>query len=653
MKKIYLLLFFIITASTFGQSNPFNSKDYTVTRNDIETNVFEKDSTANALVLYEFGKSYIDGNSFQLKHEFKQKLKILNRKGFNHATITVYLYNSDSKKEKISKLFATSHSLINGKVVTTKLKENEIYTEKYNDNYTLVKFTLPNVQEGTVITYSYTLTLPFIYKYQNWEFQSDIPKLYSEYNTSIPANYDYHVKLVGSIPLITNEATITRDCLEAGRGGSSDCTESIYIMKDVPAFIEEDYMTTKDNYLSRIEYELKLVQGFDGVVDNITKTWKTTDSEIKGNKNIGKQLNKKVNKEALLSATILNEGDPLKKAELIYTHIQNNYTWNNKYHIFSDVSVKEVIEKKSGNVSGINILLHNLLKECDIDVKPILLSTRNNGLPTTIYPVMSDFNYLIVQATINNKTYLLDATNKYVYFGQVPFRCLNQYGRLLDFKKESKWVNIEAANTSNTSYRVNLRLDNELHLNGEVDFATRGYHALSEKESYFENGTQHEKNLADKYENITFSEYQAETTEINSFDFKESFIINYEAEKIGDHIYLDPFIFKFFEENPFKLQERSYPIDFGYKDAYIYSFKIKVDDAFQIVETPKDVMLQLPENAGMLIFKTTVKNNEIIMYFKLNFKKAIYVREFYPYLKEIMSTVVNLQNNATIVLKRN
>ena len=94
------------------------------------------------------------------------------------------------------------------------------------------------------------------------------------------------------------------------------------------------------------------------------------------------------------------------------------------------------------------MLLYNLLSEQDINVTPILLSTRNNGLPTKIYPVISDFNYIIIRAIINGKQYFLDATNKYLEFGQIPFRCLNQYGRLLDFKKGSKWIPIQVKSAS-------------------------------------------------------------------------------------------------------------------------------------------------------------------------------------------------------------
>lgn len=652
MIKNYLLLLFLFTSILTSQAQQFNSSNISISRSDLETNVYEKDSTANALVLYEYGKSYVNNQSFKLTHEFKQKLKILNRKGFDQATILVYLYNSKNKKEKISNINATTHNLIDGRITRTKLKESEIYTEKYNENYTLVKFTLPNIQEGSVITYSYRVTLPFVYKYKSWEFQGDIPKLYSEYNTSIPGNYNYNIKLVGKNQLFKNEAEVKKSCLEVGLGGSADCTESIYVMKDIPAFIEEDYMTTRDNYLSRIEYELKVFQGFDGVIDNITKTWETTDKEIKANNSIGKQLNKNIKKEALLSQSTLNEKDALKKAELIYKNIQENYTWNGNYQIFKDVSVKDLIDKKSGSVSEINILLHNLLNASGIAVKPILLSTRNNGLPTTIYPVISDFNYLVVQATIDNKTYLLDATNKYLHFGQLPFKCLNQYGRLLDFKNGSEWIDINSSVVSNTRYKVDLVLDKDENINGKVDFTTAGYHALPEKESYFSNASQHENYLTENNENITISDYAAETQEINSLDFKEHFNINYTTEKIGDFLYVNPFLFTFFEENPFKLQERSYPIDFGYKSGYMYYYKIHIDDAFEIIETPKSINLNLPDNAGKLLCTTSVKNNEIVVLFKLSFNKKIYVKEYYPYMKELMNHVVNLQKNTTIVLKR-
>jgi hypothetical protein len=317
-----------------------------------------------------------------------------------------------------------------------------------------------------------------MFKYKGWWFQDEIPTLYSEYRTSIPAIYDYNIKLVGGKKLSINEHELERYCLIAFNGGSCDCTNSIYAMENIPAFIEEDYMTSKKNYLARIEYELKTYKGFDGTIKNYTKTWKYTDKDFKTNGDIGKQLRKKVDAEKILSTEITNQQDTLKKAQAIFKHVQDNYVWNEEYRIFKDVSVKDLIKNKSGNVSSINILLHNLLKESGINVNSVLLSTRGNGFPTKIYPVISDFNYLIVQATINNKTYLLDATDIYLSFGNLPFRCLNGYGRLMDFNNGSKWIDIVPNIASTVQYKAELSIDENENITGIINSKTTGYRAL-------------------------------------------------------------------------------------------------------------------------------------------------------------------------------
>ncbi|MFC4722116.1 DUF3857 domain-containing protein [Geojedonia litorea] len=641
----------LISLNVFSQS-PFNSESTAVTRADLTTNVFEKDSTANAVVLYELGKSYVDKKSFKLKTEINKKVKILNRNGFNQSTIIEYLYDNGQRRETISNIIATTYNIEHNNVTTTSINKNEIFEEKYNNNYTIVKFTLPNIKEGSVITYSYTLESPFMYKYKEWRFQDEIPVLHSEYHTSIPALWDYNIKLVGFQKLAVNDAKIQRNCLEGGNGAYADCTNSIYVMKNIPAFREEDYMTTKDNYLSRIEYELKVFKNFNGNVENLTKSWKTTDSEFKTDPELGRQLGKSGMLKELIDHSLKNEPNALKKAETIFNYVQTNYTWNGKYEIFKDVSVKNLIKNKSGKVSEINILLHNLLEEYDIKVKPVLLSTRQNGLPTQLFPVISEFNYLIVQATINSKTYLLDATDKYVSFGELPFRCLNQYGRLLDFDDGSSWIDIAPDKVSVVHHKAELSLDDNSLISGTIDSKSTGYHAMPLKESFFGNPKAHLDHYENKFTNINFLDYNVSTTDHSSFDFDESFKIEYQTEQVSNNLYINPFIFKFFTENPFKLQERSYPIDFGFKDTFAYNMKIIHSDAFEAVEIPKEEMFSLPNNKGTVTLSSKAQGNEIMVYFKISFNDALFDPTYYNALKIYLGKIVDIQKNALIVLKK-
>jgi len=423
-------------------------------------------------------------------------------------------------------------------------------------------------------------------------------------------------------------------------------------MKDIPAFVDEDFMTARDNYLSRIDYELKKIQRFDGSIDNITKTWKSVDKELKTDKNIGSQLTKGNLVKNLIPESIKTIDSNLDKAKAIFEYVQSNYTWNGDFDIFKDVSVKELIKTKTGNVSEINFLLYNLLKENDINVKPVLLSTRKNGFPTKIYPVISDFNYVINQVDIEGKKYLLDATDNYLEFGQIPYRCLNGEGRLLDFKNGSNWIPIKPSKLSLLSHSVNLNLNKDLSITGTIKSKTGGYDALKLKQNYFRNNESHLGEIKNKYPDLNLSNYDTNLKNKTDYNFTENYDVRLVPEQIGNNIYIDPFLIKFFTENPFKLQERTYPIDFGYSRVLLYNFQLKINDDYKIEQLPEKIAIQLPNATGRITLNLIEKESTILMSFKISLKTSMYNVNYYPYLKELFGKIVDTQNNSMIVLAK-
>lgn len=650
-KLILIGLLFFQTILAQAQSD-YNSEGLQVTRGDLEQNVFSKDSTASALILYEIGNSYVNKNSFNLNTEISRKIKIINKNGFEKATETIYLYQGrKGRKEKVKNIKANVYNIENGQVTSSKLNDEDIVEEDYNESYKIIKFTLPGIKEGSVITYSYVIESPYLFKYKGWRFQDDIPKLYSEYNASIPGNWDYNIKLVSSQELAINEVGTSNRCLVSG-DAYSNCSNYRYAMKDIPAFIDEDFMTTRENYLARIEYELKTFRSFDGRVENYTKSWLDTDNEIKNSTDFGEQLKKISVTRNLIDSSIKDEKDSRKKARLIYEFVQNNYTWNESFTLFDKVSIKNVTKEKSGSAAEINILLHNLLKDSGFEVKPLLISTRQNGVITKLFPIVTDFNYMIVHIEIDGEIYLLDATDKYLSFGQIPFRCLNQYGRLLDLEGPSSWYDIAVNDLSTQSFRGELNFNEEAELIGTFEYKTNGYHALSPKKLYLNNANSFFEKMANNYPSIEFQNLKIETVEKTDPEFNATFDIQSNSDMSGTIVYLNPFIFPFFTENPFKLQERSYPVDFGYKDIYSYMVKINIDDSYVIKEVPEKLNLSLPNNTGSVTSNFMVNNNTVIGIFKLSFNEAIYNASYYVYLKKLMESAVNTQKNTIIVLEK-
>ncbi|OEK08101.1 hypothetical protein A8C32_01180 [Flavivirga aquatica] len=83
MKKIFFALFLVIALKSVSQEK-YSSETYRVTLGDIETRTYKKDSTeANAIVIFEEGKSYVHTGDYDLRTEEKHKIKILNKEGFS------------------------------------------------------------------------------------------------------------------------------------------------------------------------------------------------------------------------------------------------------------------------------------------------------------------------------------------------------------------------------------------------------------------------------------------------------------------------------------------------------------------------------------------------------------------------------------------
>lgn len=661
MQKKYFLCFFLLfsiiikaqdKAFEFGIPNTA----------DLQMKVYPKDTTANAVVLYEYGNAFFkfNGSRISLYLEYSVRIKILKQDAIEKGNITIPLRKSQTtkRKESISKVKAISMtSASDGSIKSVALNKENIFTENYNDNYDLVKFAIPNVTVGSVIEYEYTLKSPFQFNFFPWEFQTDLPKIYSQYQTSIPANYKYNIKLIGYKPMSFTDSKIKRNCLVIDSSRSSDCTVATYIMEDIPAFIEEDYMLAAENFKSKIKYELKEYVAFNGEEENFSKTWKDVDKELRLGEGLGSQSNKSNYFKKQLSQDLFQIVDPLEKAKKIYYYLQNKMTWDKTINLFGKKDIKDTYEKTTGSITELNLVLLNSLRAAGLDANIMLLSTRDNGYTTKLYPVLTEFNYLVVKLDIDNTSFLLDATNKELAFGMLPYKCLNGYGRVFDFKKGSYWYDIVSDkynSRNNTQIMVNVNEDGSL--SGKVREINSGYFGLNKRkelmgkdeESYFEDL----ENYYSKTIDFEIEEFEISNKSDKEKAFMETFQFKIEEGSNSENIYFYPFMFNRFKQNPFKLKERTYPVDFGHPLSYNYQIAIEIPDSMEYVDIPKSKKIKLQDNLGELYINTIQNENKLNLVLKFNIKSSIYLAEAYPALKELFKELVFVQNKAPIAIKK-
>jgi len=290
--------------TSFAQSkSKFKFGD--ISEKDFNTKVYSIDSNANAVILADIGSSEIQGNdksSFSLVFKKFQRVHILNKNGYDIASVSVPLYVDGSDEEKLDNVKAVTYNLENGKVVEYKLDvKSNIFKDKLNKNYIIKKFTLPNIKEGSIIEFQYTVTSDYIRHLQPWTFQGIYPCLWSEYNVAIPEFFRYVFLTQGYKTYDVTEKKERNESyriMETRGAGATErfefnakVTDYHWVIKDVPAMKEESYTSTVKNHITKIEFQLSASSSPLQFHDYMG-TWSQLADDLLKSEYFGQQLNK-------------------------------------------------------------------------------------------------------------------------------------------------------------------------------------------------------------------------------------------------------------------------------------------------------------------------------------------------------------------------
>ncbi len=632
------------------------------TYDDIHFDRNKIDSNANAVFLNEYGTTRLSYESetgtMKLRHKYHARIKIFNKEGFSAANILIPLHkNGDAydEKERVSEIKAATFNLENGKLEETIMTNKAIFTEDKSKYQVLTKFTLPNIKDNSIIEYEYTIESPYLFNFKSWNFQGEYPKLNSTYVAFIPGNYTYNVSLRGYLKLTENKAELAKDCLRVA-GKDLDCSKLTYTLKDVPAFVEEDYMISPSNYISAAHFELSDVVLFNGTTKKYTQNWKDVDRELANNKEFGGQMKRKDVFKDIVPDLIQGKTDELERAKAIFDYIKKQVKWNNYYGKYSETSVKEVIEKRSGNVADINFALISALSAADLDVEAVILSTRDNPIPNKLYPVMSDFNYVIAKLNIGTENYLLDATDPLLPFGLLPLRCINDQGRVVHLKKPSYWIDLTAGKKSLSTYS----LIGEMHADGKITAKLitylNGYDALNKRKAIASASSLDEyvDQLAERMVNIKIKNFKINYVDSVERSLSEVYEVEFAAQDPENAIrHFNPFFINGVKNNPFKLNERNFPVDLGAASEERVTIKLTLPEQFAVTERPKDLAIALPDKGGRYFLQSEIADRTLAVNQLLAFNKAIYSADEYHYLKEFYNQIIQAQQAEVLISQEN
>lgn len=621
-----------------------------VTKEELLQKNHPSDPEAEAAVLFEKGHSYfaIQDSRWVIVTEVKKRIKIYSKEGAKYADVSVPYYMSKGIKENVVFSDAITYNLSGDAIVKTKLDKAAVFVRDISKTRKVKWLIMPNVVEGSVIEYRYVIKSPYIFSIPEWYFQSRIPVNSSEYTVAIPQMFDYNLIKNKYLP-IREKSEVKKGSARLGDGGISFSDYCVtYSVANMPAFRSEAYIDNPQNYMPYVKHELASATDLDGKIEKYTTDWSTVISTISKEDSFGDELKKKSYFEEGLQPLLQGKKDEKDIINIVFTYVKNRMAWNKKYGYDCSDDIKKAYAARTGNVGEINLMLTAMLRYAGLKANPVLLSTRENGHVS--YMSIASFNYVIAGVETMDGIVLLDATDKNAAPGVLPIRAVNVTGRLVRDDMSSQEVSLLPEKLSKKTVVITADIAKDGTLSGKVQEKFQDYEALFFKDTYHDTGIAlYTDNLEKQFNAAEISNLVVEEGEITSQEF--TFVSKNECDVADGRMYIEPMLFYTLHQNPFREDQRLYPVDFMYPHQKKYIYYINIPEGYAIEYIPAPLSLAALKNIGTFKFNVANDGNQIQVVVTKNINYAMIDAEYYAPMKEFYTGIVNKQAEK-IILKR-
>jgi hypothetical protein len=650
MNKHFLILILLLGFFSISQAEKAPIKFGQISKADLLNNVYLPDTSAPAVVLCDYG--YFTESRFITVRILR--IKILKKEGYVWANQS---YNLDFKTD----IRGITYNLENGEIVETKLKNESIFKTRIFENFYEIRVAMPNVKVGSIID------IQFMYDGipSTWDFQQEIPVVYSELNIEPSIYMKFNKNYFGYIPL--DVSTNTR-----------------WVASNVPAFKPEPFMTSSKNYRTRLEFDLEEVAiptstrtytGNGNYVQSLStelyhsyaKTWESVRDLLYHKKQIDSRgyeayiydhFGASLENDSYLTDIVkdiklrsLDRDETIKAAYEYAKQIK----WDKTDRFLAEKNnLNTAYKEKKGNSADINLALIQLLRKLGLDAGPVIMSTRTNGRLSENHPSINKLNYVIAAVFTENDTILLDATEQNSPYYLLPMRDLNGQGQFVD-KKRTGWISLTANKKDKEMVVYTLSIADDLSLKGKFTYLNGDYAALDFRNNYedFNNDDEYLNDYKEGKKGLKVTSHKIDNIDSLYKPINEEFevLINNAITDIDGELYITPLLYDQIKENPFKISDREYPIDFGYARDKTIITNYNFPQGYMVVNLPVNISMKLPGNNASFTCKSTVTEGKITVIYRIVINSSVFVQTEYADLREFYNQII-AKEAEPIVLKK-
>lgn len=661
MKNLLIICFFL---SNYAYSQKPQIEFGKISQDEIEMKSYQKDKDAKAVILFDKGNSifFDTDKGYDIRFTRHKRIKIFNKSESQYTEISIpYYVDGTGRTEIVKSIEAITYNSKDGIITQKRLDPSTIYEERINEQWYNKKFVFPDVQDGSIIEYRYILETPFHFNLPDWTFQDMIPTIYSEYKVSMIPFYEY-VFLVQGISKFDYQNSV--EAKEKRTWGNINMSYGqnlgngiefhdyvhTYVLKDVPAFNDESYISSINDYIIKMDFQLAKFHNPGGGTSEIISTWPALNVSLLKNEKFGKFLksSSKIAKAVLSEKLSLANKDNKQKAKEIIDYVKNNFEWDGYNSKYASQSAKDFFNKKKGNSADINLFMIALLNEAEINTKPIILSTRNHGKISNEYPFDHFTNYVLA-LVVTDSTFLADGTEELLPYDKLPIRCYNEKGLVVEKEDTPKWIRLDNNTLSTEMSKIRMKLDTiSLDVLTQICIQNTEYEAFLARNGFKNDSLRIKKFYTDKIGDI--EKLMTTGYEITNRLYSMNFETRYETGKLGNNVVIKPFLNLPLSKNSLIKQNRTYPVDFIYPWENKFESTLEIPAEFSLPELPAEYHL---ENELAEIHLTYSLDGSILnVKGNYKFKKSTYAANEYSRIKHYLDQIVKYFNQPLVLTRK-
>ena len=647
VRYIYLVLLAVM--SFLIQAQTPAGKQRAVTIEALSEKFYPADTAAPAAILLKTGKIYTSTYGPKIVSEVFVRIKIYKKEGLRYAQEKIPFLKLNIIGN-ITVSGACTYNLVNGAIERTAADAEGEYEQQLSGPFYLKTIILPNVREGSIVEYKYTIDSPLVTGIRDWYFQYTIPVRQIDYEAYLPQMLSYNVHRRGQLPI---RVEAPRPSVYTDSVPDWKYTRIAYHGSHIPALYEEPYMDNIDNYTAKLMVEVSGVQAYgtrEGV--SFSRDWPTISNHLYEDEMFGGQLSKAYSLRPIVRELLKDKQGDRERLDAIFYFVQQRMTWDGRESYLCRSGLKEAFTNNKGNVADINLMLTAMLREAGFKANPVLLSTRENGKAS--YVSLEAYNYVIAAVETKTETILLDATSKYSLPGILPEGALNGSGRLI----MPGGISIEIPLQSKARARQSVTVAATVSADGKVNGKARCQHydnfSLEFRE--LQSGAQSDNATAkvgDRYPGVLVEEYKIDNATDNGKAVTEEYAFDYlsGAGVAKDRIYFNPLLFLSAGENPFMQEKRNYPVDFIFPREIRHNVSIRIPAGYTVESLPAPAILQVEPAVCSYRFVIDQAEGQLRILSVLTLNEAVIAAEDYTSLKDFYKRMIEKQQEKVVLKK--